>query len=234
MTNARTLAYHSRILGSSKVFCDWQYDGRMAFVGGPDVDWAARELTDFNIWSPCLRQDTNVEESSVTLLKRIQINLRFGMLQGTDNATINVFIVTPRKGAVNRDFTATAPQNPNEFIQNNTLQGANVRLNPAMVKVHFCKYVTLTQNTLGASAVAGQTVGDPDTTWRKAQCTLRINSKVHNYQASGPNSWKTVGFAALPYWQKYWMIACAKTLPAGAGSGSYIFFDSLATTVNIG
>lgn len=231
LRNARTLARHSRLLRANKVFTDYQQAGRLSLVG---QQWFCIPLTDFSQWTSVLRSDTNSLEASKTFVQRIQLNMRYAMSPGASTGFLNVFIVTSRRNAVSRDFSATPPQQFTEFIENQGFPGANIRLNPALVKVHFSRNITLTVNTLGAAAAEGP-AGNPYSTWKKGQITIPVRMNVRQYEgdvAGNGQPWTSMRFGDLAHYQKYWLFVYGVCSPLGEDSNLFIFYDQLATCIN--
>lgn len=230
LANARTLARHARLLRQHKVFTDWQYvDQCSPAVSG---DWAVRKLTDFSLWQAVMRQSEVVDDKSHTFSLRSQVNIRVDL--GTkDFCAVNVFIVTKRKNATQYDPFTTAPQIDTDYIENTQQQGFNLRLNPALYKVHFARYATLTQNALFDGVVATQNVGDPRTTYRKWQVTVPWKMSITQPALTGVGTapWKNMNFENLPPWHQYFMLVNMSWGGAGTSVPS-LNFDQLATNIN--
>lgn len=239
MSNAKAIKYIQRIL-PPKVYCDWHDFGNMFAnqdpVGSLTRTWFCVPLTNFPAWNACLRADQNVVVSSTTFIHRLSLNLRMA-LQQANYAFINIWVVTLRKDQNNRDTpldisTGADPVIDVDFIESPS--GSNLRLNPAIWKVHFACYRTLTETTLGEAAPSPPlTAGNPNTTWGKAQVNLPVKFTVRKPQNGDP--WKQVGYMNLPYYQRYQLLVqILQQSPATttANVGARVDWDLLATTIN--
>lgn len=237
LANARIVAKLHKAAMANRVFCDWQFVGQCR-ANPPDPtgfnrDWFCFPLTEFSQWGPVLRRDQNVAESSTTYVQRMVINMRY-QLQASSWAQYNVFIVTPRKDAAANDvpvrFAAGQfPQNGVEYVEGP--DAFNFRLNPAVFKVHYASYKTLTQNTLFLPA--NNPAGNPFSTWDKGQATVKAGINVRMPVLGQP--WTSLPYMQQAYYKRYFMLVCIVS-DANAGTGqartAEFTFDSLATTVN--
>ncbi len=233
LANARLLAKHSRLLRRQKIWTDYQYAA--ALMPTSSGHWAVARLTDFPVnWVSVLRQDANVNESSHTFIQRLQLNLR-GYLGDADFAYFNIFIVSKRKNAAEYDPFSTAPTLDTEYVENPHNQGTNIRLNPAIYKVLYSSYRTLTSNTLGNAAIPADTVGNPRTTYFKQQVTLPVRMSVTAPTVASSttgSSWQEVRFENLPPYHQIFIMIHASW--GGTGTISPTFgFDQLATAINV-
>lgn len=239
MSNAKAISRLYKIAVPPQVYCDWQLFGTLNSrldAGNFTTTWQAFPLMSFTDWAAVLRQDDNVTESSSTQVKRLSINMRY-VLNRSDWANFNIWIVTPRKDASNRDpatdFAAgNLPVQGTDFTSGP--DGFCIRLNPAMYKVHFASYKTLTETTLFQGALPLAPAGNPNTTWSKGQANIRCNAKVR--AVTNGNSWRQLPYQSLPYYQNYYLLcAIVQNAPQAtpAGQGAFFSFDQLATTVNM-
>lgn len=240
LTNALAIKRLYKVAMPRQVFCDWQLVGRQYAridgAGGYTTTWQAFPLMSTLDWQACLRQDDNVVESSQTTIQRLCLNLRYS-LDLSNWAQFNVWIVTPRKDAAARDPTAdiAAGSNPVQLVD--YIEGVdawNLRLNPALYKVHFASYRTLTETTLFQAALPAAPAGNPSTTWAKGQANIKCNCKVR--APTGGDAWKSIPYMSKPYYQRYFLlVAIVSQTPAGApgGRAASFTFDQLATTVNM-
>lgn len=217
------------------VYTDWQHSGTLFadVADSPNFTQtiAVTQLTTPSIWNAVLRQDVNVVESSTTLVKRLQINMRYTM-QNANWAQFTTFVVTLRPDAANR--------RPEQLVEGqdyilSTGQEFNARLNPAVFKVHFVRNVSLTKNTwLQPSATVGQVsfAGNPNTTFKKGQCTLHINMKLR--QPTQGQSWTTMTASQLTPGQRYFLITfiSQQSDVATQFSGARLDYDQLAVCYN--
>lgn len=223
---------------SNRVYCDWQMVGQVHSVNDPagfTRNWACYPLTDYNSWGPCLRRDVNVAESAATMVERLSLNFRYSLM-GSNWAQYNVFIVTPRKDAAAVDLPVRFTSGTFPVVQEEYTEGPdafNFRLNPAIFKVHYASYRTLTATTLFGS-VTNAKGANPFTTWAKGQVNLRSNIRVR--MPSGTSSWKTLPYMHQAYYKRYFLLVCiVQDADAGVpvGSTAQFSFDQLATTMNI-
>lgn len=245
MSNAFAIKKLYKMALPKQVYCDWQYVGQARSNGydpaGFTKEWFCFPLTDFANWGSCLRKDLNVDEGSTTYVRNMSINMRFNLLK-SNYCQYNVWIVTSRRDASNLDWPlkcATPAGYP--IINQQYIEGPNawnLRLNPALFKVHYASYKTLTDNTLTLPADPAQTAGDPWSTWGKAQVNLacKINvRKTSSATGADPKPWTTVPYMQQSYYKRYFMLVCmVATHPTtvGPGGACEFTFDSLATTIN--
>lgn len=239
MTNAKSIKRLYQLTLPKQVYTDWQYVGQ-AFAavdagGAFTRTWAAFPLMSFGDWGRCLRQDDNVAESSTTFVQRLSINMRW-ILGNSNYAYFNVFVVTLRRDSANRDppteFAAgLTPNDPADVIEGPL--GSNCRLNPAIYKVHYAGYHTLTDNNLTEPVVANQTAGNPFSTWAKKQVNIRCKCNIRNPVRS--SSWIQLPYMAIPYYRRYFIlvnIVQQANQGTQADTAAQFAFDSLATCVN--
>ena len=238
MRNAKTLAKISKKVLSSRVFCDWQFVGQLYAkldAGNYTTTWGAFPLMDTNSWRAVLRMDENVAEGSATFIQRLSINLRY-TLGLSSWAQFNVWVVTPRKDAADRDPAGeiAAGNNPIQFID--YIEGPNafnLRINPATYKVHFASYRTLTETTLFQGALPLAPAGNPNTTWAKGQVNVPCKTRVR--APTGGTPWKEVTYMNKPYYDRYFLlVAIVQNAPSAVqlNGGAQFAYDQLATTIN--
>lgn len=238
MSNALAIKHLRRVCLPKQVYCDWQLTSAIFATldaGNFTRTWGCVPLTNFPGWSQCLRQDDNVGESSTTFVRNLSLNLRY-ILGNSSYANFNVWIVTPRKDANDRDWPAQInsgvdPVSPTEFTE--SPNAFNMRLNSALFKVHFASYRTLTETTLFQAVNPNFPAGNPNTTWAKGSVNIKCNINVRQPIRSG--SWRQLLYNALPYYQRYYMLVCiVQNAPADVqlNTGAQFTFDQLATTIN--
>lgn len=235
ISNAKAVAYLNKIVRANRIWCDWQYFGdhfaKIDPAGNYTAGWGAFALTDFSLWNPVLRTDDNVSDSSTTFVKRMQINMRYS-LNASNLAQFSVFIVTLRRTSADYDPLTAAPATPTDYIVNS--QDYNVRLNPAVFKVHYARQLTLTNNAFNSPIVAAETAGNPNTTWAKGQVNLQPKMKVR--APTGPTpKWKTLTAPEVPYYQRYFLLIYINQSSASGldpNTGARLQFDQLSTTIN--
>jgi len=228
---AKQVQRNTRFIRSHKVYTDWQYTDEVP--PGPS-GWGIRQLTNFGNWNAVLRQSADVAEASRTFVKRMQINFR-ATLNDADYALYSIFIVTLRKDSAGKDPFVNPPALGTEYIEPASFNGANLRLNSAFYKVHYAAYYTLTKSgllTTPTGPAATLPAGNPSTTWRKSQCNLDLNMGVRKSTLTGTgDSWPTMEFANLPYYQKYYLMVYA-TIPTTAGLNPNFSMDAQFVCIN--
>lgn len=237
MTNARLVSKLYKAAMLKKVYCDWQFVGQFKAKepdpSGFNRDWFCLPLTDFDQWGAVMRRDQNVAESSATYVQRMVINMRYS-LKGADWAQYNVFIVTPRKDAAANDVpvrigTGQPPSAGVEYIEGP--DAFNFRLNPAVFKVHYASYKTLTNN--GLFLAKDPPAGNPFSTWDKGQVTLKCGINVRMPVLGQP--WTELPYMQQGYSKRYYMLVCIvsdASAAIGLNNTAEFSFDSLATTIN--
>lgn len=190
-------------------------------------------------WTAVLREDQNVIESAATLVKRLQLNLRYTMQQ-SNWAQFTTFIVTLRPDAANRQPTQAGLVQGKDYILSGG-QDFNVRLNPAVFKVHYVRNVSLTKNTwVETAANVGQQpfAGNPFTTYRKGQITLQMNIRLRQPTIGGLQelTWKNIAMNQLGPHQRYFLITFitqqAGLQPGEENLGARLDYDALFTCYN--
>ncbi len=231
LANARLLASHARQLRTHKIFTDWQNSGGITPLTSDA--WSVVKLTDFADWNSVLRQDPVVALKSHTFVARLQLNMRYN-LNDADFLGLNVFVVTLRRNAASADPFTTPPVITRDWIEPSQAQGFNIRLNPAVYKVHFARYITLTKNALNIDQVATETAGNPYSTWKKGQINLPLRMSVTQpalFAAAG--AWTDLVFDDLPYYHKYYLMVYPTYTASGTGTlRPAVSYDALATCIN--
>lgn len=222
VSNAYTIAKLVRLARMNKVYTDYQFASQAELT--PNV-FAFLALTDFSSWNPVLRQNTVARAEKNATLLHIILNLRFSMSAPAGVVTSpqywSFFVITPRTHSQGNPVVAWV--NGDDYIFNNPTQQANIRLNPGRWKVLASRYMTLTKVSESQSAVPASDAGNPLTTYRKAQITLKTKTLVKN-----PNgAWLAQSFDLLPPWQRiYIVVFCSTTDPL---STPRMYYDSVAT-----
>lgn len=241
VTLARAVSRNSAVLRAQRIWTDYQYFLAPELPGFSQLlendTWYSYPLTDVSKWESCLRRDTNVEQSARCFVSRMQMNLRLELRDSS--SFVNVFLVTLRKDAVSKlddlaaGFSLPGEINPltenNDFIEGQ-ITGANLRLNPAIFKVHAVWYKTLVANQLAQAPVDDQNVGNPNTTWCKKQWNTRLNTTIRSPIGK---QWSFVPFDQMPYYNKYYLLCYAhtdSTLPNP--QGPLLSVDTLYTAIN--
>lgn len=240
LSNARTINKLNRAVFGNRVYCDWQafgqFNTQVNSTGALTRSWFCAPLTDFPSWNAVLRADQNVIAASTTFVQRLQLNMRL-TLQQSNFAFFNIFVVSLRKDQNARDTPAQIAAGNDPFIVADFVespQGNNIRLNSAIWKVHYAKYRTLTETTLGEAAPSPPfTAGDPTTTYGKCQVNLPVKFLVRKPQNGEP--WKNTGYMNLPYYQRYQLLVqILQQSPASTvqNNAARLDWDMLGTTIN--
>lgn len=235
--NARAIARNTRFIQRQRVFTDWHYANDF---GLNDKEWNIAQLNDYSKWSPCLRTNPEATDGGHTFVKRMQINCRVA-IGSADQVILNFFILRTRYGASNVDLELDQPQDTVDYITHaagNLFEGTQIRLNSGKFKVMASKYITLQKNAYGYNSVPTDTVGNPNTTWRKFQVNMNCNipvSCMSSYSSTVIDkiSWQNVPFMQQPYYHRYYL--CCYPMVAGPETGPKIGafgFDMQAVCVN--
>lgn len=232
-----------RRLMPKPVYTDWQYSGTLTALAPDDsfseTTRAVQLMSPFDpqnnqpFWFPVLRQDQNVVESSATRVLRMQINLRYRLGQ-SNWAQFTTFVVTLRK-----DATDVVPNNltKGEDYITNSGDDFNVRLNPAVFKVHYVRNVSLMYNAwVTRAATVGNNVfaGNPNTTYSKGQVNMKLGLNIR--QPTQGLSWTGMDQSQFGPSQRYFLItfivqqADASTAPLT--DVAKLNFDALYTCYN--
>lgn len=237
LTNARHIAYLNKMVKSNRIYCDWQRSSEINapvdMGGGFTTFWGIRPLTDLAGWRACLRQSDAVLHAARTFISRLQLNMRY-QLGNSNYAQMNIFIVTPRKDYNGEDPAVTPPVLGQGYIEG--YRGYNVRLNPAMFKVHYARYMSLTKNSwLEPAADANNPVGNPYSTFKKGQITIPVKMTVRAPFSSPDDEWHRLNYVDLPYYHRYYLMCyIVQQAPPGTAedTAASITYDQLATTIN--
>ena len=175
------------------IYTDYQYsftqEALLSSVpSGLYQSLAANQLMTPAFWSPVLRQDANVIESSSTRVLRLQANMRYTLAESS-TVQISTFIVSIRKDAVNRQINDTLVEGEDYIFAKGAAGAVDLgivpRLNPAVFKVLYTRNVTLMSNGfLQAKAEfpsgSGTTtiVSNANTTMAKGQINLKLNFNI--------------------------------------------------------
>jgi len=172
------------------IYTDYQYSfTQEAFLtavpGQPYQSISSNQLMSPAFWSPVLRQDDNVINSSATRVLRMQANMRYSIGESS-TVQITTFIVSIRKDAVNRQINDTlvegddyiyAKGNPGDIDL-----GIIPRLNPAVFKVLYTRNVTLMSNGFLLPKVEDSggenVVSNSFATMKKGQINLKLNFNI--------------------------------------------------------
>lgn len=188
-------------------------------------------------WNPCLRKDSGALASATTIVKRLQINLRYDLGESAW-VQITTYIVSLRRAAANRDPSdaATLVEN-NDFITS-TQQSQNARLNPAVFKVHAYRNISLMNNAwrlpkaeVGNDAFASNAA----LTFAKGQINMKLNFKLRQPTPTTAQNWKVMEQEQLPPTQRLYILTFFKGSTANNDDvPPGVFYDCLYTCMNSG
>lgn len=209
MGNALAIRSLKRLM-PPPVYTDYQYSrGYGPFFGQDPTNYTSilsDKLMNPTQWVPCLRQDVNALQSSTTLVKRLQINLRYDLGQ-SNWVQATTYIVSLRRDAANRDpFDPATLVAGDDFIVS-TQQRQNARLNPSVFKVHAYRNVSLMSGTWRQpEVVAGNATftSNSATTFAKGQLNLKLNFRLR--QPTTQQNWKVMEQDQLSPWQRLYIL----------------------------
>jgi len=199
-----------RQLMPPSIYCDFQYSDVLApFTASAPAPYFTIDIANLmepNLWNAVLRQDPNVIDSSSTLVKRMQMNMRYALGE-SDWCQFTTFIVSLRKDASNR-VISFSNLNPGQDYIYSALQNFNPRLNPAVFKVHYVRNVSLMSNGwLQPKAEIGPddtvVAADSSNTFAKGQVNLKLNYRIR--QPLG-TPWRTMTQAQFPPHQRLYLM----------------------------
>lgn len=189
-SNALAIRSMKRML-PKLIYTDYQlkFANAPAFPTAPDAYQfiTNNELMSPIGWAEVLRKDSNAIESSQTLIKRMQINLRYTLAE-QNWVQITTFIVTIRPDATNRVINAAGLTVGEDYIY--SVDQFQPRLNSNVFKVLYRRHVTLMSNSFGQpgfEAAGDALVANSQDTFKKGQVTIPLNFKVR--QPNG-QAWK--------------------------------------------
>lgn len=228
----------------SPIYTDWQYTN----VLRPVINDAALVESihqaqlmspsdgDGNaFWQGVMRQDVNVTESSATRILRMQLNLRYRL--GIANwAQFSTFVVSIRKDATDRIINEANLVKGQDYITN-LGDDFNVRLNPAVFKVHYARYLSLMYNAWVEKPVAfggNQLAANPVTTFAKGQVNMKLGFNIK--QPVQGTSWTAMNQSQLPPGQRLFLLTFINQQADVEGAPSIdvarVNFDALFTAYN--
>lgn len=219
------------------VWTDYQYSrGYGPLFGADPTNYSSIQcdkLTNFTQWAPVLRRDSNVLDSTTTLIKRMQINLRYDLGQ-SNWVQMTTFVVSLRPDAANRDpFDVASLVSGDDYIVS-TQQGQNARLNPSVFRVWYVRNVSLmSASWRQPETVAGNATFTSNSayTFSKGQVNLKLNFKIR--QPVTPLGWKTMTQEQLsPYERLYILTFFRGSTNEVDDDPPAVFYDCLSTCYN--
>jgi len=193
------------------IYTDWQYTSSYApfttAAPGAYFNILSAELMNPTLWDPVLRQDANVITASSTLVKRMQLNLRYSLGE-SDWCQITTFVVSLRKDAADRVVEQNLLIPGSDYIYSD--QNYNPRLNSKVFKVHYVRNLSLMSNTWmqPQANVGGSTFsGNPFTTLGKGQLNVKLDHRIR--QPNG-NAWGLMTQDQFPPAQRLYLLTFFK------------------------
>lgn len=238
MGNALAIRSLKRLM-PPPVYTDYQYSRGYGPLFQPSADDFSSILCDQIMnptqWVPVLRRDANVLTSSTTLLKRLQINIRYDLGQARW-CQATTYIVSLRRDASNRDPSDTATLVEGDDFIVSTQQGQNARLNPSVFKVHYVRNISLMSNSWREdyAQAGGQTFASNSAlTFAKGQVNLKLNFKFRQPTNAAGISWKVMTQQQLMPHQRLYMLTFFKGSTADVDDNPpAVFYDCLYTCYN--
>lgn len=234
-SNALAIRSMKRML-PKLIYTDYQYK----FANAPAFPTAPapyqfitnNELMSPNLWAAVLRKDDNAIESSQTMIKRMQINLRY-TLQEQNWVQITTFIVTIRPDATNRVINSGSLVLGDDYIY--SVDEFQPRLNSNVFKVHYRRHVTLMAGSFGQTAFESQgdtLVSNSQSTFKKGQVNIPLNFKIR--QPNG-QTWRNMDQSQFGPYRRYFQLNFFRGQANDAGDAPPIVeSDILYTCVNSG
>lgn len=227
------------------LYTDYQYTTGLApFFGDVSTPYftiRSAELMNPFLWNPVLRQDVNVLESSSTLVKRMSMNMRY-TLGASDWCQITVFVVSVRKDAADRIIGAAGLVENEDYIFSGASQQLNPRLNPAVMKVHYTRDISLAasawlEDKTLLTNPGGQgtetNFSNAQTTFAKGQVNMKLN--FHLKQPNSGNVWKNMDQNQLSPYQRLSLLVFFRGKTAEVDDNPpRVDFDALYTCYNSG
>lgn len=160
------------------------------------------------------------------------MNLRY-RLEASNWCQYSVFIVSPRRDAVDKVFNAQGLTEGEDYIYNP--DDFNVRVNSSVMKVHYCRHVSLTKNAWLQPAVfigGGNFAGNPQTTMARGQVTIKLGFTIR--QPTNGFSWTTMDQSQFGPSQRYFLLAfmVQQNNLDGTPDAARVTFDNLYTCYN--
>lgn len=233
--NAEDIRALKRLI-PAPIYCDWQNTGGYApFINNAPEEFfniLVQPLMTPNLWTSVLRQDPNVEAASSTLLKRLELNLRYTLGEG-NWCQITTFVVSLRKDAADRVVSEATLVAGKDYIFNGAQTQMNPRLNSDVFKVHYVRNVSLMSNAWEQEkATAGNSVfaGNPETTYAKGQVKLDLN---YNLRQPTGTRWRIMTQDQLMPQQRLFLMTFFRGQTAGVDDlPTRVDWDALYTTLN--
>ncbi len=216
------------------VYTDHQYVGEYSpFISDAPSNYFnifVRDLMSPNLWTDVLRKDANVEQASSTLVKRMQLQLRYNL--GESNwCQMSTFVVTIRKDAANRVIDQNNLTLDEDYIFNS--QNFNPRLNSAVFKVHYVRHLSLTSSVWQepkAEVAGAEIIGNQGFSFAKGQVNMKLNYKIR--QPLG-TQWNTMDQDQLPPHQRIYLMTFFKgNTNEPDDNPPLVQFDALYTCFN--
>lgn len=209
---------------ASRIYTDWRLTSTTAVASGA---MGGVCLVDPAGWTSVLRMDPNVQFKQTTYLSHMTLNIQTYCPPSSGSITWNIFLCTLRKNFSDIDPLTLPLIEPNDYIVG--LPHGRVFLNQGVFKVMRQLYYTISPTVMDGVAVdtATKTLGDPSDTWRRSQMNVSLKFPL-SFRRDKP--WKDLHVAAIPYYQRIYLLAYPVT---GVAAVESVFqYQALFTCVN--
>lgn len=178
-TVARMAIKNARILNSTRVYLDYEHQGRTPgdWVSGL---WRVYSLMDPVSWKPTMRQTADGDAAQVAYIRNCFFQYTAGLNTMIRSTRVTCYLVSMRSAALN---FVPASTNMVPGQQYDTCNGQMPRLNPNIFKVRYAKSFNLLSNTFsGVSLEASATdvAGAPSSTFRACNVNLKIGHNLRS------------------------------------------------------
>jgi len=242
-SNAYAIRAVKRMLPPN-LWTDYQYSfvQEAVLTAVPDGGYqsiASNQLMTPAFWTPVLRQDANVLDSSQTKVLRLQANMRYSLGESS-TVQITTFIVSIRPDAVNRQINDTLVEGDDYIYAKGAPGGSDLgivpRLNPAVFKVLYTRNVTLMSNGFLQSKVDvnnNPLVSNSFATMAKGQINIKLNFRLR--QPVQGTSWKNMQQSQLGPSQRLFLLTFFRGItPQPDDNAPRVDCDALYTCYNAG
>lgn len=240
-SNALAIRAVKRMLPPA-LWTDYQYSfvQEAVLTAVPDGGYqsiSSNQLMTPAFWTPVLRQDENVLDSSQTRVLRMQANMRYSLGESS-TVQITTFVVSIRPDAVNRQINDTLVEGDDYIYAKGAPGGSDLgivpRLNPAVFKVLYTRNVTLMSNGfLQPKADFQGTIltSNAATTMAKGQINIKLNFRLKQPVQGTP--WKNMQQSQLGLSQRLFLLMFFRGLtPQPDDQAPRVDCDALYTCYN--
>jgi len=240
-SNAYAIRAIKRMMPPS-IWTDYQYSfvqeaNLTAVPDGGYQSISSNQLMTPAFWTPVLRQDENVLDSSQTKVLRMQANMRYSLGESS-TVQITTFVVSIRPDAVNRQINDTLVEGDDYIYAKGQPGGVDLgivpRLNPAVFKVLYTRNVTLMSNGfLQPKADFQGTIltSQSSTTMAKGQINMKLNFRIR--QPVQGTTWKNMQQSQFGPKQRLFLLTFFRGLtPQPDDNAPRVDCDCLYTCLN--